>query len=79
MLLLTCATLLKLPGFAGEDGFNALQVVDIELAGAVVVVESLDLFSADTLNQALLECLLRAGLITVTKNTLAGCIMEIEG
>ena len=59
-LLLTGAALLQRTGFAGEDGFDALQVWDVELAGRVVVIECLNLLSANALNQSLLKCFLSA-------------------
>jgi hypothetical protein len=56
-LLSAGPTFFQRAGFAGEDGFDALQVWDVEPADGIVVVYRLNFFGTDALDKALFKCL----------------------
>lgn len=65
-------------GFACENGFDALQVLDVEPADGIVVVYRLNFFGTNALNKALFKCLLRAVPITVAIDALGCGIVKVE-
>ncbi|RLM25556.1 hypothetical protein BIY28_02235 [Brenneria goodwinii] len=64
--------------FAGENGFDAFEIFDIEFSWRVVAIQVFNPIGADAINQSLFKGFLRPASVTITADTLSGRIVQIE-